>query len=115
MLALQYHLRPTPRPRCRRGGVYMPDWYRRQQRELAAHMTKLDIVSAPVSVDIIITRQPGVDADVDNLAKAVLDALVDAGVLANDSWRFVPSLSVRVLPIRDGEHETLTVSINELR
>lgn len=41
------------------------------------------------------------NSDLDNLAKQVLDALVDAGVLAGDSVRHVRALSVTA--IDDGE------------
>ena len=43
------------------------------------------------------------NGDLDNVAKAVLDALQDAGVLASDDVRTVKCLTVRVI---DGEPRT---------
>ena len=62
-------------------------------------------IAAPCRVTIEIAGAGG-GPDLDNHAKMVLDALVDAGVLAKDSIMVVRELVVRVV---DGEARTVVV------
>ncbi|MCS7016816.1 MAG: RusA family crossover junction endodeoxyribonuclease [Gemmatales bacterium] len=95
----------TPRPhfRCLHGRpqTYMPHAYRVYLAKLALAFRDLKPVYEPVVVSIELSfgreeiRNGG---DLDNYAKAVLDALVQARILADDGIRFVRALTVAVLP-----------------
>ena len=116
-------IRPAPRPRAGRFGTYNESWYTRQKRQLAADLARLvpRLPEAPtaVSIEVVLARPkshwnrtgltprapkwpPARAGDVDNLAKAVLDAMVQGGVLPDDSQ--VVDLHVRkAYAERDGE------------
>lgn len=78
--------------------MYSPAEYKEWQKEAVRQLTEerefqaLDILLGPVTVGIIVTvprpkttKLPHPKPDVDNYAKAVLDAMTDAGIWANDS------------------------------
>lgn len=98
---------PTPRPKVKRaGGVYYPSNYLAYKKSLVemlvrAHSKEIfgEEISAVHSVELtfffrypkstakkrMIDQQPCFSkADVDNLAKAVLDAMEQAGIIKND-------------------------------
>lgn len=99
---------PAPRPRARairaRGTnkyiatVYSPAEYKAWQEKATKLLVEerefqdLELLEGPLSVGIIVTvprpkttKLPHPKPDVDNYAKAVLDAMTDAGIWANDS------------------------------
>jgi Holliday junction resolvase RusA-like endonuclease len=107
-------LRPAPRPRVDRGRAHNPSWYTCQKRKLARDLARLvpplGEGETAVTIDVLLPRPkshwckaglaasapawpPARAGDVDNLAKAVLDALVVGGVLPDDSQ--VVDLTVR--------------------
>lgn len=96
--------RPAPRPRFRftrgRGHVYMPTWYRQHIRELATAarmvMQARGLYTYDNCVSIYVTLHLDKDAngDVDNYAKTILDALVSAGLIRDDSARYVSCMCV---------------------
>jgi Holliday junction resolvase RusA-like endonuclease len=109
-------LKPKPAPRPRgKGKPFSPreyeDWKRAfgflVKEQLRVTKTQPDFSEVPLDVEIVIgadtiavgilqaelARPSKVAGDIDNYAKAVLDALVDAGILAND--RQVQRLEVR--------------------
>ena len=91
---------PASRPRVARGHAYYPKRYE-EWRSLAAWQVRASgkRVDGPVKVSVVFRRESvevevlpspavrpsGVLADIDNLAKGCLDALVAGGVLADDS------------------------------
>lgn len=87
---------PTPRPRVRckpAPRAYLPSYYRAYVAMLTIEFRVLTPLTRPCSVTITF----GVDTernakDIDNMAKAVLDALVHARIIPDDSVRFVRTL-----------------------
>lgn len=122
---------PAPRPRARairvRGSnkhiasMYSPAPYKEWQKEAVAQLVEereaqaLVTLLGPVSVGIVVTvpqpkttKLPHPKPDVDNYAKAVLDAMTDARIWANDSqvaflvikkeWGDEASIAIDVMP-----------------
>lgn len=99
--------RPASRPRFGQGRTYHDADYERWLDAAAWHMTRLPKHSGPVEVSIVVhadrfsfevtpcerSRPTGVRGDIDNFAKAVLDAAERAGVFGND--RQVQALTIR--------------------
>jgi len=95
--------RPAPRPRFnRRGKVYVPRWYKQHVRALAQEFSAwLDVMRKPVCVYVIMHMHNSTNGDVDNIMKTILDALVAAGIIADDDWHHVPRITLSVFVTRD--------------
>ncbi|WP_144053812.1 RusA family crossover junction endodeoxyribonuclease [Baaleninema simplex] len=103
---------PKARPRVTRFGTFLPKRYRHwrlwAEGELLIQLQKLDrIPSLPLSKAAVRIQFRGkfrTQADIDNLAGAILDALTvgGAGILQNDNLSCVPSLRVEYID-RDSE------------
>ncbi|MCS7032322.1 MAG: RusA family crossover junction endodeoxyribonuclease, partial [Gloeomargarita sp. SKYG116] len=83
---------PKPRPRAGRWGVYLPPKYKNWKlatvSELEEQMFRLGRHRFPIEQATIRIELHGqCRGDPDNLAGAILDALVAAGVLADDRLR----------------------------
>lgn len=101
--------------------MYSPAPYKEWQKEAAAQLVEereaqaLVTLLGPVSVGIVVTvprpktsKLPHPKPDVDNYAKAVLDAMTDARIWANDSqvaflvikkeWGDEASIAIDVMP-----------------
>lgn len=122
---------PAPRPRARairvRGSnkhiasMYSPAEYKAWQKKATEMLAEerefqaLEALLGPVSVAIVVTvprpktsKLPHPKPDVDNYAKAVLDAMTDARIWANDSqvaflvikkeWGDEASIAIDVIP-----------------
>ncbi len=90
---------PKARPRLGKGRAYLPDNYRNWKdqaiAELLTQSRPLDpIIKAEVSIAIG-GRQRG---DLDNIAGAILDALVQAGIILDDRISVVSKLTVEHFP-----------------
>ena len=100
------------RPRFRTGqGGYLPqryrDWKEAAIADLLCQTHGLpDLPFQQVTIDILI--QGKATNDLDNIAGAVLDALVQAGVLKDDRVSCVPALSLKYLP---GKQSTTTITL----
>ncbi len=105
---------PKARPRASKfGHVYMPENYRTNQGYLAGLFTdRLEPVDYPVHLAIACYGKWG-KADCDNLAGSVMDALVKAGILKDDSTMHVPSLCV--VNYRDSKELYTEVIISEFK
>lgn len=98
---------PKARPRVTRFGTFMPPRYRnwrlQAEGELILQVQRMTPVpSLPIERATVRIRFQGkfrAQADLDNLAGAILDALTlqGAGILKNDNLSCVPSLSVEYL------------------
>jgi len=83
--------KPAARPKINRktGGVFYPGEYRRYVRNYAEAIAgRLDLptpVRVPVALDLRFFRSTRRRVDMDNLEKTVMDLLVSAGVLQDDS------------------------------
>ena len=92
---------PHSRPRVTRNGVFYPKAvtaYRRTMAQIfALHRNTSEPHPGPVAVTIQVMGCRA-NADTDNFAKGVLDALVDARVIEGDSVRVVRRLVVDAWP-----------------
>lgn len=95
VLTLPGKVVPKARPRVSRGHAYLPKRYRDWKDGAIAHfVSQCPAGWQPLTlaaIGIQFSRQRG---DLDNLAGAVLDALVQAGVLVDDRLTVVRRLSV---------------------
>lgn len=99
-LTLSGKITPKARPRVSGGHAYLPANYRKW-KDAAIASLRLQIPDSwqprcGVSVSIAIGGKQRGDAD--NVAGAILDALVQAGVLEDDRLSCVPSLSISHAP-----------------
>jgi Holliday junction resolvase RusA-like endonuclease len=90
---------PKARPRLSRGGAHLPanyrDWKESAILELLTQSRPPDpLVKAEVSIYV----GGGQRGDLDNIAGAILDALVQAGILLDDRISVVSKLSIEHLP-----------------
>lgn len=93
------NITPKARPRLGRNGVHLPakyrDWKADAIAELLTQSQPLEpIDKAEVSIGIG-GKQRG---DLDNIAGAILDALVQAGILLDDRISVVSKLSIEHFP-----------------
>ncbi|MBT9159574.1 MAG: hypothetical protein DDT26_00833 [Dehalococcoidia bacterium] len=99
-LTLAGRIVPKARPRVARGHAYLPANYRKwKDAAIASLRQQLPSQWCPrcgVAITIAIGGKQRGDAD--NIAGAVLDALVQAGVLEDDRLACVPQLLIRHLP-----------------
>ena len=102
-LWLDGRVSPKARPRVSNGHAYLPSAYRKCDRdavlELLCQLGSRDClpIAVPVAVEIALTGSSH-RGDLDNLAGAVLDALVEASVLTDDRLSCVPKLVVTHSP-----------------
>ena len=87
---------PKARPRfSSRGHVHMPPKYAEWKQEAVITLRGLThIVSSKVSLQITFINALRGNADCDNAAGAIMDALVESGVLSGDSVATIPKLVV---------------------
>jgi Holliday junction resolvase RusA-like endonuclease len=97
VLYLEGPIVPKARPRVTRTGTYMPpayaDWkeaaitsFGMRQKEMA--------ISSPVSINIYLLGKHSRAGDLDNVSGSILDALVQANILAKDNMMVVQSLTI---------------------
>lgn len=90
------HVIPKARPRFKNGRAYLPqnyrDWMQDTVSELLLQPRPVAPIDYPVEVEIMINAQRG---DLDNLAGAVLDALVNASILEDDRCGIVQRLVIQ--------------------
>ena len=102
-LWLDGRVSPKARPRVSNGHAYLPSTYRKWKHdavlELLCQLGSRDClpIAVPVAVEIALTGSSH-RGDLDNLAGAVLDALVEASVLTDDRLSCVPKLVVTHTP-----------------
>lgn len=90
---------PKARPRVtRRGHAFMPSSYRNwKDGAIIALMQQWGDrgqIAVPVAIAIHLRGKHNRAADADNVGGSLMDALVQAGILASDNLRAVPSLTV---------------------
>jgi Holliday junction resolvase RusA-like endonuclease len=98
ILRLEGRVIPKQRPRFSKGHSYLPSGYRAWKDaaidRLRAQYSGATLTRTSVVIDIIGSAR----GDLDNLAGAVLDALVQSGILADDRLSCVPELTVKHVP-----------------
>ena len=99
-LVLEGRVTPKARPRFTGKTTYLPEGYRQWKDgaiaqitdQLPAHWQPLERVTATIHL------HGSHRGDLDNLAGAILDALVQAGVVVDDRLSCLPSLSIDHVP-----------------
>ena len=81
------------RPRLSRYGVHTPTRYAEWKRNTILQLMALKLPPAPIPAKVDCFFVNFLSSDTDNLTGALLDSLVEAGVLKNDSSSFVASSS----------------------
>lgn len=71
------------------------DWHKQASMEL----TCVDPCESISSVDIVFWGGNKRKFDLTNKAESVMDLLVDNGIITDDSWDYVPELSLKFLGI----------------
>lgn len=102
---------PKARPRVTANGTYMPDEYREWKQAAIASFEsqyKGEALSGVV-VSILLKGKHSRRGDADNIAGAILDALVQAGVLKNDNLVHVRGLSVALEWSKKVEPESFVI------
>lgn len=95
---------PKARPRFYQGKALLPLRYRRWKTSSVSQIitqcanidTQLPLQTA--NVEILMHGKHNKRADIDNCCGAILDVLVQSGVLRNDNLAVVASLTVKFLP-----------------
>jgi Holliday junction resolvase RusA-like endonuclease len=107
---LQGEIVPKARPRFSGGHTYLPAKYRHWKEkaieDLKAQKKELPTLSK-ASVTIVVHNQAR--GDIDNIAGAVLDALVQAGVLQDDRLSCIPELTIVCERTKDKQKKTLII------
>jgi Holliday junction resolvase RusA-like endonuclease len=96
---------PKARPRFARGVAFLPPNYRKWKDRAIVSLqlqNQLSPIDQPVAVTIVF--QGDHKGDIDNLAGAILDALVQAAILKDDCLSIVRQLAVCHQP---GKPQTL--------
>lgn len=99
-IALDGNVVPKARPRVTRKGTFMPhryrDWKTAAIFDFRAQAVELGLTTplSGVAISIQLVGKHPRRGDLDNIAGSVLDALVQAGVLKDDSISVVSSLAI---------------------
>jgi Holliday junction resolvase RusA-like endonuclease len=93
------NITPKARPRLGRGGAYLPSKYRDWKDEAIAQLLAQSLPPQPLDKAVISIGIGGKQrGDLDNIAGAILDALVQAGILLDDRISVVSKLSIEHFP-----------------
>lgn len=87
---------PKARPRVTRKGTFLPQRYRDWKEKAIASLLSQRTKYEPLEkVTISIELYGAARGDLDNIAGAILDALVQAGIIKDDRISLVKALSIR--------------------
>jgi len=104
---LQGEIVPKARPRFSAGHTYLPakyrDWKTQAIEALRAQRGELPTLSKAAVTIVIYNQARG---DIDNIAGAVLDALVQAGILQDDRLSCIPELIIVCKKTKDKQKKT---------
>lgn len=84
---------PKPRPRVTRRGTYMPSNYIEWRNQQIAYLYDQDLIQqlqTPVSISVIFVGF--LQGDADNVIGAIMDLLVEAKLIPDDSPKYVPKI-----------------------
>jgi Holliday junction resolvase RusA-like endonuclease len=89
---------PKARPRVtRRGITYMPSKYTEwKDATICALQANMRPITSPVGITINLYGKHSRKGDLDNIAGAVLDAMVQGGILPDDNLTWVKQLSTSI-------------------
>ena len=92
---------PKARPRgTPTGRHYLPQNYRDWKNNAIWELQQQhqgEPIAVPVKIEITLTGKHIRRGDADNIAGAILDALVQAGILLDDNLTRIPALSIRLV------------------
>lgn len=98
-LFLSGEITPKARPRLLKNHAYLPEKYRNWKKDTIATLreqwTRPSLKKTEV---VVITGARGQRGDLDNIIGAILDAMVQARVIKDDSVKNVPSFFVEYAP-----------------
>ena len=82
--------KPAPRPKINKktGGIYFPGDYRQYIRDHAEKISAAisrPAIKGPVALEVNFFRKSIRKVDLDNLEKTIMDILVKAGIISDDS------------------------------
>lgn len=93
------NITPKARPRLGRGGVHLPANYRDWKENAIIELLSQSRPPEPLTkAEVLIAIGGKQRGDLDNIAGAVLDALVQAGILLDDRISVVSKLTVEHFP-----------------
>ena len=105
---------PKARPRSGKNrSHYLPENYREWKNQAIWELRQQhqgEAIAVPVAIEITLTGKHSRRGDADNIAGAILDAMVQAGILIDDNLTRIPSLSIKL--IHNGEKPSTTIKIN---
>lgn len=112
--ALNGEIVPKARPRSGKNrSHYLPENYRDWKQSAIWELQRQhqgEPIAVPVAIEITLTGKHSRRGDADNIAGAILDAMVQAGILIDDNLTRIPSLSIRL--IHNGEKPSTTIKVN---
>jgi Holliday junction resolvase RusA-like endonuclease len=85
---------PKARPRFSKGHCYLPKNYREWKAEAVVELRE-QWQGPPLSRAHVTIELPKQRGDLDNIAGAVLDAMTEAGIIADDRMSCVEALSIK--------------------
>jgi Holliday junction resolvase RusA-like endonuclease len=110
------NITPKARPRLGRGGAYLPSKYRDWKDEAIAQLLTQSRPPQPLAKAIISIAIGGKQrGDLDNIAGAILDALVQSGILLDDRISIVSKLSIDAPSFHQGHRSNSTRIILNFR
>ena len=115
IIKIDHNIEPMKRPRVSNGHAWSPSskqvdklaWEIKQQ----ANGVKF---KEPVHISVVLGKYQNKKGDLDNILKTILDAIVKAGVIKDDSQKYIVSSSI--YSCCKWEHDTSTfISITEVK
>lgn len=92
---------PKARPRgTSTGRHYLPDNYRQWKDSAIWELQRQHqggAIAVPVKIEITLKGKHSRRGDADNIAGAILDAMVQAGIIKDDNLTRIPSLKIELL------------------
>ena len=92
---------PKARPRgLSTGRHYLPDNYRDWKANAIWELRQQhhgSPIAVPVAIEITLIGKHSRRGDADNIAGAILDAMVQAGIIKDDNLTRIPSLSIKLI------------------
>lgn len=88
------------------------EWHRANLGSVRAQLAAQEIPSAPLELRLRIYLADRRRRDLDNALSSVLDLLVDAGALKDDSWAVVPRMQVEACLV--SEEPSAVVELAEI-
>lgn len=86
------------------------EWHKANLGSVRAQIAGLPLPAAPVELRLRIYLADRRRRDLDNALSSVLDLLVDAGALKDDSWAVVPSMRIEACLVSEEPSAVVEIS-----